>query len=104
MTPQKRRLLRQFTALERRVPALSGPIHALLRGRWFLLRLPLAILLIMGGLLSFLPVLGIWMLPLGLLLLAVDVPVVRTPVSVAVIRARRRFATLRRRVGRDPSR
>jgi hypothetical protein len=31
-------------------------------------------LLICGGLLSFLPVLGLWMLPLGLLLLAEDVP------------------------------
>jgi hypothetical protein len=33
-----------------------------------------AILLICGGLLSFLPILGLWMLPLGLLLLAEDVP------------------------------
>src|SRR5829696_2125517 len=33
-------------------------------------RIPLAILLIAGGIFSFLPVLGLWMLPLGLLLLA----------------------------------
>jgi hypothetical protein len=31
-------------------------------------------LLICGGLLGFLPILGLWMLPLGLLLLAEDVP------------------------------
>jgi hypothetical protein len=31
------------------------------------------ILLICGGLLSFLPILGLWMLPLGLMLLADDV-------------------------------
>jgi hypothetical protein len=43
--------------------------------RW--LRLPAGLLLIVGGLFSFLPVLGIWMLPLGLLLLAEDVPAVR---------------------------
>jgi hypothetical protein len=41
------------------------------------LRLPAGLLLIVGGLLSFLPILGIWMLPLGLLLLAEDVPAVR---------------------------
>lgn len=36
------------------------------------LRVPTAALLIVGGLLSFLPVLGIWMLPLGIALLAED--------------------------------
>lgn len=40
-------------------------------------RLPVGLLLIAGGVLSFLPVLGIEMLPLGILLLAVDVPAVR---------------------------
>jgi len=40
-------------------------------------RIPLAILLIAGGIFSFLPVLGIWMLPLGLALLAEDVPALR---------------------------
>jgi hypothetical protein len=39
--------------------------------RWA--RLPAGILLIGGGLLSFLPILGIWMLPLGLILLAEDI-------------------------------
>jgi hypothetical protein len=34
-----------------------------------------------GGALSFLPVLGIWMLPVGLALLAHDVPALRGPVS-----------------------
>ena len=42
-----------------------------------LLRLPLAILCMIGGVFSFLPVLGVWMLPLGVLLIAVDVPLVR---------------------------
>jgi hypothetical protein len=36
------------------------------------------LLLILGGLLFFLPILGIWMLPLGLLLLAEDLPVLRS--------------------------
>jgi hypothetical protein len=32
---------------------------------------------IIGGIFSFLPVLGVWMLPLGILLIAVDVAYVR---------------------------
>jgi hypothetical protein len=45
------------------------------RARW--VRLPVAICLIPGGLLGFLPVLGLWMLPLAFLLLSVDVPILR---------------------------
>ena len=40
--------------------------------RW--LRTPCALLLILGGMFSILPILGLWMLPLGLALLAEDVP------------------------------
>lgn len=58
------------------------------RDSWFPVRFPLALLLIAGGIFSFLPVLGIWMLPLGLLLLAVDLPILRGPISVLVIRGR----------------
>ncbi|MDA7949782.1 MAG: hypothetical protein MPJ78_20230 [Hyphomicrobiaceae bacterium] len=42
-----------------------------------LIRLILGLVLIVGGLLGFLPVLGFWMIPLGLLILSVDLPVVR---------------------------
>ena len=45
------------------------------RARW--VRVPVAICLIPGGMLGFLPVLGLWMLPLGFLLLSVDVPILR---------------------------
>jgi hypothetical protein len=34
-------------------------------------------LLVLGGFLGFLPVLGFWMVPLGLIVLAVDIPMVR---------------------------
>ena len=44
-------------------------------------RIPLAFLLIAGGVFSFLPVLGLWMLPLGLLLFAQDVPVLQKPMA-----------------------
>ena len=45
--------------------------------RW--MRVPLALLLIVGGVLGFLPVLGFWMVPLGLLLLAIDIAFMRPP-------------------------
>ena len=40
-------------------------------------RIGLGILLVAGGLIGFLPVLGFWMIPLGLLVLSVDLPIVR---------------------------
>ncbi len=40
-------------------------------------RIIIGVLLIIGGFLGFLPVLGFWMIPLGLLVLSVDLPVVR---------------------------
>lgn len=40
-------------------------------------RIGLGILLILCGIVGFLPILGFWMVPLGLLVLSVDVPAVR---------------------------
>ena len=37
----------------------------------------LGILLILGGVMGFLPVLGFWMIPLGIALLATDIPPLR---------------------------
>ncbi len=42
-----------------------------------LLRVVLGVLLILCGLLGFLPILGFWMIPLGLVVLSVDLPPVR---------------------------
>ena len=44
-------------------------------------RVPAGLALTGGGVLSFLPVLSIWMLPAGLALLAVDVPVMQDPLA-----------------------
>ena len=41
------------------------------------LRVGLGLMLVGGGLLGFLPVLGFWMIPLGFLVLSVDLPAVR---------------------------
>ena len=70
---------RQILApLLRRLPA--GVRRAVL---WWLrpslgwIRLPVAFLLILGGVFSFLPVLGLWMVPVGLALAAQDIPPLR---------------------------
>lgn len=97
MTRRERRFQRQFQALERLIPPLRGPMSHLRRNSWFPIRFPLAILLTFGGLLWFLPFLGLWMLPAGLLLLAIDLPVLRGPISVLVIRGRRKAQRLVRR-------
>jgi purine-cytosine permease-like protein len=41
------------------------------------LRIALGLACILGGFLGFLPILGYWMLPLGLLILSIDFPAVR---------------------------
>lgn len=41
------------------------------------IRIMLGCLLLVGGVLGFLPILGFWMVPLGLLILAVDIPMAR---------------------------
>ena len=44
-------------------------------------RIPTASLLLLGGVFGFLPILGFWMLPLGLVLLAVDFPALQPPLA-----------------------
>ncbi len=62
-----------------------------------LIRIPLGVLFIFGSMLWFLPVLGIEMLPLGLLLIAQDVPFLRKPVGRAIIWLEHTWVALRRR-------
>src|SRR4051794_32416811 len=76
---------RYFDMIVRRVPRKAAVwIHWLRRPSSFSIRLVAALLLIVGGILSFLPVLGVWMLPLGLLLIAQDVPVLQRPLANAL--------------------
>ena len=53
-------------------------------------RVPAGIALIGGGVLSFLPVLGIWMLPVGVALLACDVRPMQPPLARALRFANRK--------------
>jgi hypothetical protein len=42
-----------------------------------LLRIVIGVVLVLLGLVGFLPILGFWMIPLGLLVLSIDIPAVR---------------------------
>jgi hypothetical protein len=97
MSPPKhrrtaRRFDRQIARLRRALPRLGAVLAPGSR-----LRLPVAVVLILGGLLGFLPVLGFWMLPLGLLLLAVDLPLLRPWAASASVRLRHGSRALSRR-------
>ena len=46
-----------------------------------LIRIPAGLALMIGGVFSFLPILGAWMLPLGLMLLAADIPPLQRPMA-----------------------
>lgn len=71
-----------FKRLERGLPHRLASALRWLRhpaSRWA--RLPAGLLLIVGGVFSFLPILGVWMLPLGLMLIAADVPFLQRPMA-----------------------
>ncbi|KMO31194.1 hypothetical protein VQ02_26675 [Methylobacterium variabile] len=65
------RIARLLELLPQRVGTSVGWLRAPAR-RW--VRIPAALLLIVGGFLAILPVFGLWMLPLGLALLSEDIP------------------------------
>lgn len=96
MTKERTRLERLFLRLEARFPRFALVIY-ILRQPWaMLIRIPLGILLCIGGLLAFLPVLGLWMLPLGLLLLAIDLPFLQRPMNTTMLRGERQWKLWRR--------
>lgn len=89
-------LRRAFKHLEGEVPdRLARQIRNLRHpgARW--IRLPLGLLLILGGVFSILPILGIWMLPVGLLLIAYDVRLLRRPVGRVTIWSTRKWVAFR---------
>jgi hypothetical protein len=83
---------RRLDLLVRRLPPrFQDTIRWLRRpsARW--VRIPAGLLLAVGGVFSILPLLGLWMLPLGLVLLAEDIPPLRrgTDTALAWIERRR---------------
>lgn len=92
-----RRFYRLLDSIQQRWPQVRGTLVWLRRPGVRLVRLPLALLLVVGGIFSFLPVLGVWMLPLGLLLAGVDIPLLRGPVSRSISWVRWKYRQWRRR-------
>lgn len=60
---------------------LAKPIHALRAPNLRWLRTTSGILLIIGSFFWFLPILGLEMFPIGLMLIAIDLPFLRGPVA-----------------------
>lgn len=89
--------------VERQLPGWSARTLRWLRApssRW--VRIPLGILLVVGSLFSILPVFGLWMLPLGLLLLALDVPLLRRPTRRVILWLERRYVRWKRKRHAQP--
>jgi membrane-bound ClpP family serine protease len=89
---------RAFDELERESPdRLRRMLHWLRdpNSRW--VRIPLGVLFIVAGFLWFLPVVGIEMLPIGLLLIAQDVPFLKRPVGKMMLWLERKWVDFRRR-------
>jgi hypothetical protein len=53
-----------------------GKYRLPLPGSW-IVRVLIGLVLILGGFLGFLPILGFWMVPLGLMVLSIDLPIAR---------------------------
>jgi hypothetical protein len=104
----QRILHRRLDKAERHLPRLLADWVAHLRkpsASW--VRVPLGVLLLVGGLLGFLPILGFWMAPLGLILLALDFALLRRPTARMIIggeRLVRRFRRRRRENKAEPPR
>lgn len=90
-------------AWDQRVEGLLGrlPDAVASRIRWLrhpdrrIIRIGAAILLTLGGVFSILPVLGIWMLPLGLALLAEDWPGLKPRLETAALFVERLWHKIR---------
>jgi hypothetical protein len=82
---------RRLELLIRRLPRrVQGSVRWLRQpsSRW--VRIPAGVLLILGSLLSILPLFGLWMLPLGLVFLAEDVSLLRRAMDQALAWIERR--------------
>ncbi|WP_245444736.1 hypothetical protein [Microvirga sp. KLBC 81] len=92
-------LRRAFSQLEQEVPGKVARVLRSLRhpdARW--IRIPAGVLLVLGGTFSILPLLGLWMLPLGLLLIAYDLAFLREPVGRFTLWLIAKWTSLRQRL------
>lgn len=86
-----------FDELERETPDRVTKIIRWLRSpKARRVRLPLGILCIVASFFWFLPIIGIELFPIGLLLIAVDVPFLRRPVGLFILWLEDRWVALKR--------
>ena len=83
---------RQLDGLEQHLPRWASNCLHWIRKSSFWVRLPLALLLVVCGIFGFLPILGFWMVPLGLVLMAQDIPPLRPPIARLIAWAERKWA------------
>jgi hypothetical protein len=89
---------RAFEGLERETPdGITRMIRWLRSPQSRYVRIPLAILLIAQSFFFFLPLAGIEFLPLGLLLIAQDVPFLKRPVGRAMLWLEKKWVEFRSR-------
>lgn len=89
---------RAYDELEREAPdRVSRALRWLREPKARRVRIPLGILFVLASFLWFLPVIGIELLPIGLLLLAHDIPFLRKPVGRALLWLEGKWRALRRR-------
>jgi membrane-bound ClpP family serine protease len=80
--PDKADLNRELDRLQQYLPNWAARmVRSLRHPACRVIRITIAILLILGGFVGFLPILGFWMVPLGLALIAQDVPLLRRPMA-----------------------
>ena len=92
MSHLKQELDEHLARFERRLPEkFQGLVRWLRKPGSGWTRMPLGIVLILCGFIGFLPILGFWMIPLGLLVLAIDVPLVRPPLIRLLDRVERKW-------------
>lgn len=98
----KAELDRHFAWFESKLPRRGARFAGWLRKPSSrLVRFPLGLLLMVGGVFSFLPVLGLWMLPLGLVLVAQDVPPLQKPTAKTLGWIERKWIARQRKKGID---
>jgi hypothetical protein len=93
----KEKLDRAYEALEDKTPdRVSRAIRWLQKPEERWIRWPLGLALIGGGFFGFfLPILGVEFIPIGLLLIAQDIPFLRKPVGAAMLWLERKWMELR---------
>lgn len=82
----RKKLDQAYNKLEHEVPEKVAQKIQWLRSdnaKW--VRIPMAIVLMIAGCFGFLPVIGIELIPLGLMLIAQDIPFLRKPVAKLIM-------------------